>query len=394
MKKFRVMLDYSDTQVIFGSDIDSVKQTYKAKHPDNYVTVHELMTLSNGLDIVKPNYLSNSSMQKFYKDPVEFALQYTLIDPPERFAQTYQMMFGSAFDGYVKNYMVSKLYDDMPEEYALPRIIHDQCERQFWDKKHPHYKAEFDAFIWGAELLEQYKISGALGDLMAMLRNAAALPKFEFTVTDKIVHKEFGECVILGKPDVYFETKEGAHIIFDFKCNSIMAKSNTSPKKAFAKCSDGWVGGKQSRDNGSQHRDAILMYEHGVLCNFAHKFQDIDATWCDQTTAYSWLMGSPVGGSIVVGIHQLVGQKTEPSELLKIRVAQHYYPVDADYQFDLLKKYCVMWEAVQSGHIFMDMSREDSDLKLLELAAIHSGNKLGSKDAWLSETLREKKYFG
>jgi hypothetical protein len=406
---FALSLDRGTPTIIKGLDLATVTAEQIALNPEvKNVSVKKLITLENGVRMIVPNYISNSAFQKFYKDPEDYVTNYCLFNPPSRFAQTIPMMYGSAFDGYIKHHLYTHLYPDMIPEFDMPNIIHDQCERQFWDEDYCEvingvevkYDPEFNAFKWGKHLFDQYKASGSYLDLLKTVRHASELPRFEFTVTSSFVEGALGsdgkvDFVLLGKPDLYFLSKDGAHIILDFKCNSIGGKK-TSPKKGYIVLKDGWeTGQKHSPRHNKPHKDASILSEGGIDCNFAHRFEDIERSWADQTTCYSWLMGTPVGGKVIAGIDQLIGQGNEGYELPNISVAQHRYVVQPDYQLELYEAYKKMWVCLNNGHIFHELSKVESNHKIASIHALFgTKHETGSDIEWLANNLRKQNYFG
>ena len=377
---------------------------YEEKYPDEPITLKRIKTLDNGCEIVVPNYLSPTSIAKAYEDPEEFFNTYLSISPPDRFPQTFQMMFGSAFDGAVKNFLQTKLLgeNNVPEEFQYERIIKDQCERHFWDKEHPMYLSEHDAFYWAEYLLNAYKTSGALQDLLIELKEASEAPRFEFTVTNEIKMKtDESGVVLLGKPDVYFKTKNGNQVIYDWKCNGIYSKSNTSPKPQFMRCRDGWLSvpkegytgpiASHSRSHMSRHKDAMPFKHKGMTINGASSFHLIDKTWSAQLCTYGWLMGEHIGSDFVLGIDQLCGA---PGEYMKpkVRVASHRSIVKESWQIEFYNKAKELWTCLQNGHAFVGLSREESDDMVAEMYSIYGNHEKGSKEEWLANSMRAPKY--
>ena len=87
----------------------------------------------------------------------------------------------------------------------------------------------------------------------------------------------------------------------------------------------------------------------------------------DQIATYAWMLGVPVGDQdMIVGLDQLACKPSpdvEANRMPLIRVAQHRCRISKGWQEGLLKRYQSCWEAIQSGHIFDDMTREESDAR-------------------------------
>jgi hypothetical protein len=337
-----------------------------------------------------PRYLSPTSITKFYADRSEFYLSYLADQRPPRLPQTKPMSIGSAFDAYIKNYLVERLYGVswMEDRFDLRKIFEEQVEEHNRDW----------AWVNGKHVFESYQRSGAISDLMIELEQAAEAPRFEFTVEDRVSHETNMDGVpLLGKPDVYFITKGGDHIIFDFKVNGYCSKSSTSPKPGYLMCRDGWdhQTQKPSRGHRSAHKDFYGVKRQGILINAATPFEQVDKGWADQLSIYAWLLGAPVGGDIVMGIEQLVSKAGDPMPL--VRIASHRGLVSPQYQVDLYKKICYVWDTLQEGAagIFRDtMTAEESEQKCLELDNYHKAFSTGSEhDDWFTGAVRQHSNF-
>jgi len=390
--------------VVDVPSLEMGKIEYQHKNPKEAVDLKKVIQLDNGRYVVVPNYLSPTSISKAYSDPEDFFNTYSSVSPPDRFPQTFQMMFGSAFDGAVKNFLQTRLLgaNNVPPEFKYQQIIEDQCDRQFWDKGHPMYVSEHDAFYWADYLLNAYKVSGALQDLLTPLLAASEQPRFEFTVSSEIKSKEHETgVVLLGKPDVYFKTKEGNQVIYDWKCNGIYSKSSTSPKKEHMKVRDGWHDvskpnyfgpiAKHSRSHMTQHKEAFPFFHKGLMINGNSCFSTIDATWAAQLCTYGWLMGEEIGSDFVLGIDQLCGA---PGEYMspKVRVASHRAIVKPDWQREFFGRAKALWDKLQIGHVFINETKERSDELVDEMYALHGNHEKGSKEEWLANSMRVSKY--
>ena len=306
---------------------------------------------------------------------MEFYLKYLADDRPPRMKQTRPMSVGSAFDAYVKSYIVEKLFGKgVKPEYEIETILTKQVEAHNLEWAREAGKYTFDC----------YKVSGALADLMIELELADAEPRFEFRV-DRVI----GDIPLMGFPDIWFVTKDGLHVLIDWKVNGYCAKRSVSPKKGYIMCMDGWKDGKHSRGHRTAHKDAQVMRVRGMMINLAVNLEDVDKTWADQTTLYAWLMGEDIGGDFITGIDQIVCKPgdSRPS----IRVARHRARVSKGYQQELWQKIVTVWDTIQSGHIFDDMTREESDVRcetLNNYYKAYEGND--PKEKWFQEISRER----
>lgn len=333
-----------------------------------------------------PKFLSPSAMSTWYEDRQEYYLKYLADDRPARLPQTQPMSVGSAFDGYVKSYLVKRLFGEYREGFALDDILEAQVE--------PHNRDW--ARIAGKIAFDQYVASGALADLMLELEGCLEEPRFEFTVSGNVEHAGYvGGVPLLGKPDIYFKTKEAARCIYDWKVNGYCGKRPTSPKKGYIKCTDGWSSAdyKPSRGTGYAHKDAHLMKVGGVVISLAHTMEEIDLKWAGQLCTYGWLLGEDVGADFIAGIDQLACKPNpEPGGEPLIRVANHRLKISESFQFDVYKKYTHMWDRIQEGYIFDDRSREDSDARCRTLDEYHKaqGDPNDPNEAWFGEVTRDQ----
>jgi len=326
-----------------------------------------------------PKYLSNTSISLFHSDRMEFYLKYLADNRPPRFKQTQPMSVGSAFDAFVKSYIVEKLFGTVPPEYERDTIFTTQVEEHNRDW----------ARVAGEHVFTCYKRSGALADLMLELELAEAAPRFEFTV-----ERTIRGVPLLGKPDVWFITKEGMHVLIDWKVNGYCAKRTTSPKKGYIKVVDGWdpKEAKASRNNRAMHKDAQILRIGGILCNVAVHLEDVDIKWADQTALYGWLMGEEIGAKFMTGIDQIVCKPGKDKPL--IRIARHRCRVSEAYQQGLWLRVKKVWDTIQSGHIFEDITREKSDARCLMLDDYHKAYEgTDRNERWFQEITRERPSF-
>jgi len=262
------------------------------------------------------------------------------------------MAAGSAFDAFVKNYLVYNLHGSVAPEFEIEAIFEAQVEPQNRDW----------AFENGEHLFNEYKASGALADLMIELEQAVDEPQFEFTIEGRISHDKYVDGIpLLGKPDIYFKTRAEVNVILDWKVNGYCGNKPKSPAKGYLKCRDSWKGGfEQSRGNGQAHKDCQPMNVGGITINIGHMLEDIDSSWARQLIIYLWLLGEPVGTKAIAGIDQLCGVPRDNGKP-SIRVATHRCRISERFQLELISQIHEVWDAIQSGHIFTDVSRAESD---------------------------------
>ena len=316
-------------------------------------------------------YLSPTGISSFFDNRSEYYLKYCAEKRPPKPAQTKPMSVGSAFDAYVKNYLHTRLFGRTDPEFEIDTLLKVQVEEhnQEW------------AFKAGKRVFDQYKYSGALASIMRELQLSDGEPRFEFRL-----EREVDGIPFLGYPDLYFKLPSGRAVIYDFKVNGYCNLNNTSPKKGYKICRDGWDHSKYegSRTHNKQHKDYFGQNVDGIEVSMTHKFEDVDQSWSNQLCIYGWLLGEMVGGQFIVGIEQICGPA------LKMRMASHRAFVSKDYQRDLMAKAKLVWECVASGHVFYEIPREESDAKCIELDQYYKAYLGGStpKDRWFTEITR------
>ena len=302
----------------------------------------------------KPSYLSPSALSLWKASPDEYFLKYLAPGDPPPNVQTQPMSIGSAFDAIVKSYLHDCLFGGRDPRFEKQTLFEAQVQPALraWAWDNGHY------------VFEQYKQSGALADLMLLLGTSSSEPRFEFEIRGVVhglregVSENFGEVVLLGKPDVDFVTKDGVHVILDFKVNGYM--STASPCGYYLR-----LRGAGNTNHG-MHNKCHPANHFDVEVNVACALEDIKKDWARQLAIYGWLSGEPVGEQFVTIIHQIVCTKN-PGGLPKIRVAEHHNFIRRSFQQEVFDEACDLWDRVQSGHYFRELSREESDARCRNL---------------------------
>jgi len=336
----------------------------------------------------QPKYLSPTSLSKFYRDRSAFYLDYLADRRPPRMPQTKPMSIGSAFDAFAKSYLHTKLYGKGHDPaFEFGALFESQVEphNRDWAREHGQY------------VFAAYLLSGCLADLMAELEHAFDAPRFEFTVEHRVGHDFVaGGVPTLGKPDIYFRLESGMPVIFDWKVNGYCSKSATSPKPGYVMVRDGWGldVAPPSRGNGRGHKNCTLGTYEGLTYNMSMPLHIVDDTWAAQTTMYSWSLGAKHGQDILVGIDQLVAKPGASRPL--VRVARHRALSTPAYQDVLLARIVAAWRIIESGHIFDELSRTESDARCAELDEYYKIYENATpNDKWIQGILgRGKPYRG
>jgi len=321
----------------------------------------------------KVEYLSPTSISQFETDRREFYLRYLAENRPPKIPQNRPMSIGSAFDAYLKSYLSGALFGKVRPGYELKEIFEAQVEPQNRDWAWENGKYVFDA----------YKASGAIAELMLELATAVHEPRMEFTVKDTITLCGV-PITLLGKPDLYFVSKGGNHNVWDFKVNGYCGSGTTSPKAGYV-----MVRGTWGRGNGSPHGETMLMNIGGINVNIATPMEVIDNDWANQLAIYGWILGESVGSGFISGIEQLVFKAVyggKPS----IRVASFRNRISEEYQKGLAFRIATIAGILESGHIFSDVSRAESDAicKMLDdYYKVLGGDS--ARDKWFDEVCRE-----
>jgi len=326
-----------------------------------------------------PKYLSPTSLDTWNRDRTEFFFRYLADDRPERLPQTQPMAVGSAFDAYVKAYLVERLFGgtsvetpDGEVDYSFEKLFESQVEEQnrTWAR---------DA---GREAMDVYRASGALADLMLELDLASSTPRFEFQVQGIVDGVPF-----LGRPDLYFEIKDAGrdgsvtHVIIDWKVNGWCAKRAPSPTKGYKMCrtfkKDAW--------QRKTHKDAVIMRSGGMEIDVAHKMEELNLGWARQETIYAWVLGVTPGEEFVCGIDQLVGRN---------RVSSLRNRVSSAFQMDLLHNAADIWARIQAGFIFDEVEGQPSNTERIQmLSAYAEGYRRDSSPHadWLEGVIRGRR---
>jgi len=291
-----------------------------------------------------PKYLSPTSLALWYSNRNQFYMNYLCETRTPRDPQTAPMAVGSAFDAYVKSWLVERLLGPDPA-FQRDTLFEAQVEPQNRD----------EARRAGQEVFDAYTKQGALADLLLDLEGCVGRPRFETGIEAPVsMSGLLGDVPMLGKPDIFFMTKKGARITFDWKVNGYYGKRNTSPKPGYVRQRTNGKG------NGQCHDQAMIMDKDGVRIAVNFPLCNVDKSWAAQLSIYSWLLGEPIGAQFIVAIDQIaVGFDAFGGR--EFRIAQHRSVVSESFQRQTFENAHKAWACIQSGHVFDQMSRADSD---------------------------------
>ena len=272
-------------------------------------------------------FLSPTSISLFQYDIVAFIRKYVFREPRE--GQTQPMAAGSAFDAFIKSCLYERLIGKNAK-FEREAIFEAQVDPENRD------------WAWkaGNHIFGEYEAQGCVQDLLVEMEGRIGDPKFEFRIEENI-----DGVPLLGLPDVYFTSREASRVLYDWKVNGYCAPRNTSPAKGYIRL----------RPGHKVHRDCVPLLWRGTQINAATYLEEVNKSWADQLSIYSWLMGESVGSkSVVFGIDQICGPKE------KLRFASHRLRVTPEHQIQLFELIKQIWAQITEDHYFLDLSVEES----------------------------------
>ena len=295
--------------------------------------------------------ISPSSLHQWERDRDDYYRKYLADWKSEWDPQSQPASVGSAFDAFVKCALHQNIFgNDGDGVYDLETLFNEQVEEsnRVW------------AWRAGKYAFDCYKTWGLYDALLEELLKSEEDPRFEFKLMGDI-----NGIPMVGKPDLWY--KRTVQVVYDWKVMGFCSKSAQSPKKFYQSCRDCWGEdrGKPTRGGGQAkpHKGYEEMEHKGHKIG-GHWMEDVDKKWADQITIYSWLLGMEVGDEdTIVGIDQLACKPSDDPEQPFIRVAQHRCRVSSFWQHSLMNRIQDMWSTIQSGHIFSELSREESDAR-------------------------------
>lgn len=343
-----------------------------------------------------PTYLSYSSMCLFYKDTEEFYLRYLADTRPPRLPQEKPMAAGSCFDAKVKSRLHEALFGAGSDPaYEFTALFESQVEPHNRDFALPASDYLFDC----------YQRTGAFDELLAVLQTSVEPPQFEMSVNDTI-DCDGVKVPFTGKPDCRFVIQRDdhpkLHVILDWKVKGFCSKSTASPTKGYALCRDAYDAvalglnktkaapdGKPSKSHNTSHKLYLPLMHRGLEINAGY-METCNDEYADQVIAYGWLLGEKPGDEdVVVWIDELVSSPRE-NDFPLIRVANNRARVSRAHQLSLLARMGSCWRAITSGHVFTDMSREESDgrCEVLDRMAVGLKTDGSEEELWFSTVTR------
>jgi hypothetical protein len=328
-----------------------------------------------------PKSLSYSSLSLWERDKDEFYVKYLSDHAAPRLPQKPPMAVGSAFDAEVKAALHADLFGAGSDpQFEFRTIFESQVEPQCRDF----------ALTAGKVVFEAYKVAGAYDDLLQLLQKSIEPPRFEFNVTGTV-----GGAPFSGKPDCRFVLDLGQgriHCIWDWKVHGYCSKYAVSPSKGYMTCLDGFKAAKPSRSHGKEHAMFLAMDFRGLTINSGY-MEFCNSEYADQLCLYGWLLGEKIGDeNVVCGIEELcakfMGENAPPT----LRYARHRGRVKADYQQQLETRVKTCWDALTGGHVFTDLTLEDSKARceVLDEMAVGLMSDGSALDQWFNDVTRPR----
>ncbi len=297
----------------------------------------------------KPTYLSHSSLTTWAKDKEEFYIKHLAETRAPRIAQEVFMSVGAGFDAYAKSALHERLFGKGADpQFEFQAIFEKQVE--------PHNR-DF-ALDAGRYIYDCYVLTGAFDELLALLQKAKEAPRFEFEVKGTI-----DGVPIVGKPDCRFVHECGVHVILDWKVKGFCSKYGASPSKNYRLCRDGYgPPHNPSNSHNTAHKNYVPHDHRGFEINQSY-LEAGNEDYADQLCVYGWLLGEQIGDEEVVCCIDEIVSKYMPDGKPLLRVAHHRARVSKPHQMSVLNRMKDCWDAITSGWIFRDLSREESDRK-------------------------------
>lgn len=290
-------------------------------------------------------HISPSALAKWESDRETFYMQYLCETRTARMPQENFMASGSAFDAFVKSSIHKAIHGEAANkgsQFDFQNIFESQVE--------PHIRDEI--LPLADDLFQQYVHSGAYGALLGEIQRSPYAPQMEFTVKGEI-----DGIPLLGKPDLRYVTKDHVHVICDWKVNGSCSKYGASPTPGYKICRDSYG----SNTHNKKHKKYEPQQFKSLEINKRY-LNEFSTDWADQLAIYSWLLGEPVGSEdFVIQMEQVACRPVQHRDFPRAKFATHMSRIDDIYQNSIMQRLRACWESIQSGHIFTDLSREESD---------------------------------
>ena len=290
-----------------------------------------------------PKFLSPSSLARYEDRREEFYKMYCSPVRTPRTPQEVYMAAGSSFDAFVKSRIHRDVFGEAENKgspYELSTIFESQVEEHIRD----------EAYKMGEYLMEVYLKTGAYSNLITDILACPNAPQMEFSVNGTV-----NGVPIMGKPDLRYVTKDFVHVIGDWKVNGSYSNYGVSPVQGYQKA----LSLKKSEIKSETHK----RYEPTMYKDVEINKNGLDVfsrDWATQLTMYAWCLGEEPGDTdYVVRMEQLACRRNKNNEL-NVKIATHMSQIDQRFQMDVMRRLMDCWTALQKGHIFTDLTLEES----------------------------------
>lgn len=325
----------------------------------------------------QPEYISPSAFMLWQKDAKEYTLRHLCNNRPPRMPQELPAAVGSSFDAWVKSNLYAALFGTGSDpQFEFSAIFESQVDEINRDVVHE----------MGLRCFDNYVHTGAYDELLELMQDAQEDPQFEFSAKGTIEG-----IPMLGKPDCRFVSRDGIHIILDWKVKGYCSKWGASPNKHYRLCRDGLEWPKPSRSDQKAHK-GYRPFDFKGLEIHEGWMEEGNAEWAIQLAIYGWLLGMKPGDEdVVVCIDEIVSKSRQDDGLPPLlRVANHRARISENFQRKTLNELRLLWDSIQSGWIRTDMSREDSDawFEACQEASIGLASDGTAEENWYNQIAR------
>ncbi len=301
-----------------------------------------------------PSYYSPSSCSKFYQDRAEYYLMYLAKTRAPRMKSTPAMNLGNVYDSLVTHAIAVMFYglSDVrtQTEFSMETLM-EACHEDHLDMD--------EQLAIAQDIFNQYKATGGFAALCAELRQA---DPGSIKMQQKSYYNSPKGYTLFGYMDISF-TIGDVLVVRDFKLNGYFSKAGITLIKNYI---DAFP--KDVKRVKYPHKDVFLSkHVCGLQFAFGCASKAIPQ-YARQLATYGWALNgnkAPVE-NLLLGIEQ-VSCKRGSNRVPEIMFARTSNFIKPDAQLQLLKEYDFMHETIISGHIFDDLTREESDAKCVEL---------------------------
>lgn len=304
-----------------------------------------------------PKYISPSALSKYLSDREQYYLDYLADNRPPRQPQTPAMAIGSGFDAAIKCCIANEVLDVCPDELMYERLKLDSVEAH---NLTPHQEA-----YW-LYIFDKYLASGSMADLIrdmeigqhSILQGTVAATVSCFTQ----------EVPLLCKPDLFCVGEDDFITVMDWKTKGLMGSTNVSPTPKYVRVRDSWglEAGKPGSNKDMPHKAAAVIKSRGMEISSV-PLEEIDRSWAIQLTIGAWCIAKAPEEDFLGVIHQIVPHWLSTSKNPYVRVAQYYARPSKEFIRWLKGTLDDMWNAIQSGYIFTDLTVEENDERIQSL---------------------------